>query len=187
MKDKQNSSSSALQITKGVHAAAGKLRSARPNNPHSPLKTRIPFLITLLCGAFASVQLVHATAFPVTNTGDNNGVNPAPNAGTGTLRQAIVDANANAGADTINFAGVVTGTILLESALPNLADDVTITGPGANVLAVKRDPAAATNFRIFAVDSGKTVAISGLTITNGVAGGQNAPDSAGGGIYNDGA
>src|SRR5262249_9514516 len=43
------------------------------------------------------------------------------------------------------------------------------------------------NFRIFAVDSRKTVAISGLTITNGVAGGQNAPDSAGGGIYNDGA
>ena len=33
--------------------------------------------------------------YTVTNTGDNNGVNPAPGAGTGTLRQAIVDANAN--------------------------------------------------------------------------------------------
>src|SRR5689334_4218855 len=32
--------------------------------------------------------------FTVTNTGDNSGVNPAPFAGTGTLRQAIVDANA---------------------------------------------------------------------------------------------
>lgn len=31
--------------------------------------------------------------FTVTNTGDNNGVNPAPGVGTGTLRQAIIDAN----------------------------------------------------------------------------------------------
>jgi hypothetical protein len=31
--------------------------------------------------------------FTVTNTGDNGGVNPAPGAGTGTLRQAIVDAD----------------------------------------------------------------------------------------------
>ncbi len=31
--------------------------------------------------------------FMVTNTGDNGGVNPAPGAGTGTLRQAIIDAN----------------------------------------------------------------------------------------------
>src|SRR6188768_3093770 len=31
----------------------------------------------------------------VTNTGDNGGVNPAPLAGTGTLRQAIIDANAD--------------------------------------------------------------------------------------------
>src|SRR5262252_9108581 len=117
MKNKQSNPlrSSALQITKGMHPAAGKLRTARRNNPHPPMKTKFLFLLTLLCAAITSVQIVHATGFPVTNTGDNNGVNPAPNAGTGTLRQAIVDANANAGADTINFAGVVTGTILLES------------------------------------------------------------------------
>jgi hypothetical protein len=44
--------------------------------------------------------------FQVTNTGDNLGVNPAPNAGTGTLRQAIVDANADPspGTDNIVFA-----------------------------------------------------------------------------------
>jgi hypothetical protein len=34
------------------------------------------------------------STYLVTNTGDNNGVNPAVGAGTGTLRQAIVDANA---------------------------------------------------------------------------------------------
>ena len=68
------------------------------------MKTRIPFLITLLCAAFASVQLVHAATFTVTNTNDS---------GSGTLRQAILDANANAGvADTINFDSGVTGAIL---------------------------------------------------------------------------
>src|ERR1700722_1774471 len=44
------------------------------------------------------------STFVVSNTGDNGAVNPAPFAGTGTLRQAIIDANANPGVDTINFA-----------------------------------------------------------------------------------
>ncbi len=35
------------------------------------------------------------STFFVTNTGDNMGVNPVPGAGTGTLRQAIIDANAS--------------------------------------------------------------------------------------------
>ena len=46
--------------------------------------------------------------------------------------------------DVIDFS--VTGTILLASALPalpDLSDDVAISGPGANALTVKRDPSAA--------------------------------------------
>jgi hypothetical protein len=43
------------------------------------------------------------SAFTVVNTGDNGGVDPAPFEGTGTLRQAIIDANANPGADVIAF------------------------------------------------------------------------------------
>ena len=35
------------------------------------------------------------STYVVTNTGDNGGVNPLPHAGTGTLRQAIVDANSD--------------------------------------------------------------------------------------------
>src|SRR5207253_2786252 len=56
----------------------------------------------------------------VLNTGDNGGVNPAAGAGTGTLRQAIVDANAAAGADTIafNIPGAGAHTIAPLSALP---------------------------------------------------------------------
>lgn len=41
----------------------------------------------------------HALTYTVTSNQDNSGVDPAPGAGTGTLRQAIVDANANCIAD----------------------------------------------------------------------------------------
>src|SRR5689334_6240265 len=44
------------------------------------------------------------STFTVTNIGDNGGFNPAPFAGSGTLRQAIVDANTHAGPDVIDFA-----------------------------------------------------------------------------------
>jgi hypothetical protein len=50
--------------------------------------------------------------------------------GAGSLRQAITDANANPGPDTIAFGIVGTGphTIALASALPNITDAVTIDG-----------------------------------------------------------
>lgn len=75
--------------------------------------------------------------FVVTNTGDNGGVNPAAGAGTGTLRQAIVDANATVAADMISFniAGAGVQTITLAAALPNITRPVTIDGttqPGAS-------------------------------------------------------
>src|SRR5262245_11921002 len=63
--------------------------------------------------------------FTVTNAGDNGGVDPAAGAGTGTLRQAIVDANAATTNDTIRFAipdGGGFPTITLAAALPALTD-----------------------------------------------------------------
>ena len=120
------------------------------------------------------VRPVSANTFTVTNTGDNGGVNPAPGAGTGTLRQAIIDANANAGADTINFAAGVTGTITLRSALPQITQNLTINGPGAGVLTVSGNHL----YRVFQIASGLTVSISGLTISNGSSPG-------GSGIFND--
>jgi hypothetical protein len=84
--------------------------------------------------------------FLVLNTGDNNGVNPAPGAGTGTLRQAIVDADANSGPSNIEFAipasaaspyntavpgfdsQTQTWTIQPHSALPAITNQVTIDG-----------------------------------------------------------
>src|SRR5262245_17028738 len=81
---------------------------------------------------------VSAATFTVTNTNDT---------GTGTLRQAIIDANGMAGADIINFAAGVTGTITLGSALPVITGDVTINGPGAGVLTVS----GANSFRVFII------------------------------------
>jgi hypothetical protein len=67
--------------------------------------------------------------FTVVNTGDNGGVDPAVAAGTGTLRQAIVNANANPGPDTIRFKiGTGAQTIKLLAALPILTGPVTLDG-----------------------------------------------------------
>ena len=129
-------------------------------NPTSPFKTPILFLLTLLCAAVASVQSVHAAPITVTSTADS---------GANTLRQALADA---VDGDTIDFS--VTGTITLTSADLVVDDSITISGPGVNTLAVVGNGTSI----MFYINSGKTVTISGLTITNGVG-------SDGGGIYND--
>jgi hypothetical protein len=69
------------------------------------------------------------STFLVLNTGDNGGVNPAVHAGTGTLRQAIVDANATPGPDTIQFQ-IASGpqTIKLAAGLPQIIVPVVVDG-----------------------------------------------------------
>jgi CSLREA domain-containing protein len=97
-----------------------------------------------------------------------------------TLREAIAAANAAAGAGTITLTA--TGTINLSGALPDLSTDMTIQGPGANALTVRRDTGG--DYRIFTV-VGSVVTISGLTVSNGnVRGNGNFPDNSGGGISN---
>ncbi len=101
--------------------------------------------------------------------------------GTCTLRDAVLAANAEPDANTITF-DLAAHTIYLSSALPDLASGMTIQGPGAGSLTVRRN--ASDPFRIFTVAAGATVAISGLTITNGAATlGINLLNS-GGGILN---
>src|SRR6266481_8094676 len=135
------------------------------------MKPRIRFLITQLCAAIASVQMLHAATITVINTNDS---------GTGSLRQALADAN---NGDTINFS--VTGTITLTSGQLVVGSSATVSGPGANQLTVQRSTDVGTSdFRIFYISSGKTVTISGLTITNGHPSGL-FPDDSGGAIYND--
>src|SRR5208337_4251568 len=82
-----------------------------------------------------------------------------------TLRDAITTADAGTGNQyVIKFA--VKGTIDLTGALPALDNNIAIKGPGAKNLTVQRNPTASP-FRIFTVDTGDTVNISGLTIAGG--------------------
>jgi len=67
-----------------------------------------------------------AATFAVINTSDS---------GAGSLRQAILGANAAPGADEITFAHLH-GTITLTSGQLDITDDLTIAGPGAKELAV---------------------------------------------------
>ena len=88
-------------------------------------QARMLVLIVLLASAAA---VGAADTYTVTSAGDS---------GPGTLRQAILDANAHMGADTITFNIVGSGvqTIALASALPVVTDSVTINGysqPGAS-------------------------------------------------------
>jgi len=119
------------------------------------------FAIVLVLLCFITVP-ARADVITVTNTNDS---------GPGSLRQALADANDG---DTITFA--VTDTIGLTSGELLVNSSITISGPGANNLAVNGNAKS----RVFHVASGKTVTISGLAITNG-----NSGSVAGGGIYND--
>src|SRR5262245_46423453 len=105
----------------------------------------------------------------LTDTGAGKGL-------AGDLRYCLGQANANPGDDAITFS--VKGTINLAGALPNLSSKIDIQGPGASILTVRRDTGG--SYRIFTVDSGATVILSGLTITNGYV----ASNLGGGGIAN---
>jgi len=122
-------------------------------------------------GSVVDVGAYEVQSFLVTNTND---------AGAGSLRQAITDANANSGTQSISFQSGLTGIITLSTALPDLSTDLLIVGPGANLLTIQRSSAGGTpDFRIFTITPGHTVTISGVTLTNGKA-------TAGGAVFNSG-
>ncbi|MBL1178773.1 DUF4347 domain-containing protein, partial [Pantanalinema sp. GBBB05] len=118
--------------------------------------------------------------FTVTNTSDS---------GAGSLRQAILDANASTGADTITFAGptFTDGTpdvIRLASEL-FVNDDLIIQGTGINNLTISGDANNsgsndAGDVRVFFVNTG-TVILQNLSIANGRAQGGDGGAGVGGG------
>src|SRR6266404_2919333 len=125
-------------------------------------------LRTAICLAFLYAAAVSARAdiITVTNTNDS---------GSGSLRQALADAN---GGDTINFDPALNGqTITLTTAELAINRSITIMGPGAKLLTVARAQNA-PGFRIFHVAPNHTVIIQGITITHGI-------DVTGAGIWND--
>ncbi len=99
--------------------------------------------VLLLCAMAMQAQ---AATITVINTNDS---------GPGSLRQALVDANDG---DTIDFA--ITGTIGLTSGELLVNKVLTISGPGAENLAVN----GKAKSTVFHIAPGETVTISGLTI-----------------------
>ncbi|BBD65798.1 hypothetical protein NIES4072_05230 [Nostoc commune NIES-4072] len=95
--------------------------------------------------------------FTVTNT---------KNSDTGSLRQAILNANALAGKDIINFGGLfndgLAHTISLTGSSLSITDDLSIQGTNPGILTISDNSAD----RVFDIGNGVTVAINGLTITN---------------------
>lgn len=106
----------------------------------------------------SSVVTIPANDLQVTNTNDS---------GDGSLRQAIINANAWASDDTITFATGANGTIVLGSALPTLANNgsLTITGNGSVDTVISGNHAN----RVFLVGSGANVTLRGLSLVDGVA------------------
>ena len=100
--------------------------------------------------------------YTVTNTND---------AGAGSLRQAIADANGNAGADTIAFnIGTGAQTISVASLLPDIIDRVTIDGStqggyaGAPLITLNGGATVQDGLRLYSGSDGSTV--RGLVVQN---------------------
>jgi hypothetical protein len=115
--------------------------------------------VTLAAGATAD-----AATFTATNLNDS---------GAGSLRQAILDANANPGGDQVTFQSTLSGQITLASELP-VTDAVDVLGPGADKLTISGNNSS----RIFNVDvrpaKNVPVMIGGLKLTGGNAMGGGA-------------
>jgi predicted outer membrane repeat protein len=110
----------------------------------------------------------HAEDIIVTNTNDS---------GAGSLRQAILDANAAADEDEITFESSLSGqTVALASQLPTVTDTAGLTVDGESAdITVSGNHAV----RVFFVASGGKLTLSNLTVANGAG-------LEGGGIYNSG-
>jgi hypothetical protein len=118
--------------------------------------------------SFIGVAPAQAATFTVTNLNDSRG---------GSLRQAIMDANAAEGRDTITFS--VSGTIPLGSTLPTITDiaGLTMDGTGQTVTI-----SGGNAVRVLFVNPGASLSLNDLTIANGIAPSGNH----GGGIFNSG-
>jgi hypothetical protein len=145
----------------------GGIMRLRSNDGTSMTTPRLLAAILLLGLSWFSLIVGPEAAGTITQSVTN-----CNDSGTGSLRQAVLDA---ASGDTISFSlsPLCSGITLASSII--IAQDLTINGPGANALSVSGNNAV----EVFHVDSGVTAKISGLTIEKG-----SSPY--GGGIYSAG-
>jgi predicted outer membrane repeat protein len=109
-----------------------------------------------VAGSVALAAPAWAAGFVVTSDADS---------GPGTLREALIAANASTGVlDTITFDPAVTAIDLTSGAL-EITDPVTITGPGAGLLTIDGGGLD----RVLSVTTNSTVqsTVSGVTLTGG--------------------
>ncbi len=120
-------------------------------------------IVFFLC----SYQSIFSTTYTVTTTADS---------GAGSLRQAIIDANANPSPHTINFS-IATGvqTIVLSTALPAITnsnitiDATTQTGYASNDPQIVIDGSSLTAYTFdgLSIQSASGCTINGLVVNNG--------------------
>ena len=79
-------------------------------------------------------------------------VNSLADSGTGSLRAAILTADAGRASDKFTIGFAVTGAINLQSPLPDLNNTIAIQGPGAGSLTVQRDASYSFSSAIFTVE-----------------------------------
>ncbi|REJ79317.1 MAG: hypothetical protein DWQ47_00830 [Acidobacteria bacterium] len=124
----------------------------------------------------AMVLFITANALAGTFTVSNDA-----DSGAGSLRQAIVDANASGGDDVIEFDNSFFNTqrtIVLTSGELVVSDNLTVNGPGSGLLSISGNGSS----RVFSISgefSSLTVTISGVTVRDGWI---DASSFAGGGI-----
>lgn len=113
---------------------------------------RIPRLAFLLIFVMFTSSWGSATQLTVTTNADN---------GAGSLRDAVATAN---NGDTIVFDAALNGsTILYSTGEIDIFNNITILGPGVDQITLDGD----TLSRLFEIDAGATVYMSGLTLTKG--------------------
>jgi hypothetical protein len=119
---------------------------------------------------------VSAATFTVTNTADS---------GLGSLRQAVLDANAATSDDVIEFSALFntpqTITLSGTDLIINNNGTLTINGTGADKLTVSGNNAS----RVFTNNTGAITAINRLRVTGGT-GTSTVSTGRGGGVYNNG-
>jgi hypothetical protein len=108
----------------------------------------------------ASATAANAADFTVTNLND---------AGAGSLRQAILDANGAPGADRVLFQSGLSGTITLTTGQLSIADSVQVLGPGPGQLTISGNGASRIFYMSPLPNPSEAVALSGLTLANGSA------------------
>lgn len=143
------------------HLAIRLIPSKHPAWRVAGLALTVLILITLFTFWGGATALMAGTNFVVTNTNDS---------GAGSLRQAILDSNANPGGNTISFnvPGPGVKTISPTSPLPTITGSVTIDGytqPGSSQNTLPGGNTAVLQIELNGVNAG--IGTNGLNISAG--------------------